>query len=837
MSSKCIIEILGKAKKLGVDFTEREAGEMFRRIREKELRHERELSDPQMFLLDEARTEKETALHGEDLRRKLKTLSPEGRLTEYGRMAFDDMVLEKKEALRRRYLQVQKNVELEEKVRFTDQTTHIKALNEVTFKTEAKKNALITMDMADLSPAIDKYLGFFGGKITHENALDVVREIVRPGSTKDANAKALADVWMRTREAVRERKNSLGAAIGKLEDWIMPQAWDAQGIRQAGKAVWVEEVLPLLNRAKYWDEATGELLNDVQLREVLSYAWETITTGGLNKPIHATGGRGSLGKRLGDAHRALHFKDPESWYAMATKYGERDIFQLMGKTVVKDAKDVAMLETFGPNPNAGFDAALAHAKNMDATEGKLKSHIVNPEWMAKNYFEELKGGNAVPVNSLVSNFMLGVRQWLVAAKLGGMLLSQMNDIATYAAIARTDGLGMGQAMMIALKSLNPANKADQALARRHGILAQSIINDVAMRFGETTKGTTWTSRLANATVKLSGGEWWTNSMKQAYQVLIGTHVNDFKGIEFDTLDPHFKAMLERYDIGVKDWDVIRRTEAVDLTGERVITPTSVKLSGPDAHNAALKLAEMMNEEADIAIVSPGLKERALIKAGTKPGTFSGEFMRSVALFKTFTVSMTTKVLPRIFNRESLSTSRGAGVAVQFALSMIILGGASYQLKEMSKGRNPVDMFTPGFWGAAAAQSGGLGILGDFFLNDVNRYGGGWTSTVGGPVAGLFEDVGKLTIGNIHQAARGEDVKAGGDAIQFGKNYLPFLNLVYARAAVDHLLLFRLQEAANPGYLRRMKRRVENENNQSHWWNPEDVLPEGAPNLGEAFGGR
>ena len=43
--------------------------------------------------------------------------------------------------------------------------------------------------------------------------------------------------------------------------------------------------------------------------------------------------------------------------------------------------------------------------------------------------------------------------------------------------------------------------------------------------------------------------------------------------------------------------------------------------------------------------------------------------------------------------------------------------------------------------------------------------------------------------------------------------MPFVNLFYTRMALDYLVLYRLQEAVNPGFLRRMERRIERENAQ------------------------
>jgi len=827
MSRKCINEIVEKAAKMGMDFTEREAGEMFRNIKKAELRYEKSLSSPEGFLKDLA-PKKEEAARGQALRDKLRTLSPEDRLTEYARIAFEDMVNEKQQALRRRMLQVVRNNAIAERITITDEKTHIKALNEVAFGVEQRKEAILALDMADMTEAIDAYAGKLGYKITRQDALNVVKEIDRPGSTGDANAKALAEAWTKGREAARERKNAAGADIGKLRNWIMPQAWGVPGMKKAGKMAWVEDAMKHIDRSRYWDEATGRQMDEQELREALGYAWETITTDGLNEPPSGPQGRGSLAKRLG-AHREIHFKDAEGWYAMAEKYGEKDILTLMTSTIRKDARDMAILETYGPNPKAGFDTALALAMHLDQSNKGSE--------MAKNYFAELTGENNIPANELVASAMLGLRQWLVAAKLGGMLLSQLNDIATYAAIARTDGLGMGDAIKLMAKSLNPANKADQALARRQGILAQSIINDVAQRYGETVKGVSLASRFASATIKLSGGEWWTNGMKRAYQTLVGAHLNDF--VTGRKQGPEFQAMLDRYGIGAKELEILKQVEAVDIYGEKVLTPTAVKLLGdtPEIRETALKVVMMMTEEADTAVVTPGLRERAMLKSGTKPGSLSGEFMRSVALFKTFTLTMTTKVLPRIFNRQSLKTARGAGIAAQFALSMVILGGVSYELKEISKGRNPRDIFDPSFWGSAAAQSGGLGIFGDFLFEDYNRFGAGAWATFGGPVASTIEDTIKLTAGNLRQLSKGEETDFGAEFIKGIKDNTPFLNLWYARAAVDHLIFNQLQEAANPGYLRRMRKRVEKENDQSFWWNPEDVLPTEGPSFNEAAGGR
>lgn len=813
MSAKCIKEMLSRAKKQGVELSKREAGEIFRDIRQRANVGER----------------------NSETRRELRELSPKARVVEHARRAFEDSVANKQEALRRKYLQIQKNVALTEKLQDAQGGKRMKALNTEVFKTDQRKESLISQDLADMSDALEAYNKVLGYKITRGEAMNVVREIGKPGSSGDANAKKLALAWTKVTTEARERMNAAGADIGLLKDWIMPQVWHTPKMKKIGVTQFVDDAMRHVDKTRYADAETGNPMNDAEIRTLLAEAHETIITDGLNKPLgEITGapvGTGSLGKRLGDRQRSLFFKNADSWYAMQEDYGQHDIFSLMTTTIQNNGRNLAMLENFGPNPNVAFRGALALAKSLDKSD--------KGSTMAQNYFAELIGENNIPGSEMLANSMQGLRQWLVATKLGSMLLSQTNDAAVYATMARSDGMGLGPAMRIMAKSLNPKNKADRKMAQRMGVMSQAITNDVAMRYGETVKGHRLTSRMAAATVKLSGGDWWTDGTKRAFQTLIGTHLSDFSKVEFTRLEPDFLKMLKRYDINKKDWDVIRKAAPVSIYGETTITPTAIKLMGdtPEIRQAALKVGDMMGAEADVAVPTPGLRERALVRSGTKPGTVPGEFMRSIALFKTFSLTMVTKVLPRIFNKEALKTKKGASLAAQFTLSMMVMGGLSYQLKEIAKGRDPLDITEPSFWGKAFAQSGGAGIFGDFLSADVNRFGGGLGATIGGPVTGFVEDATKLTLGNLKKFAQGKDTTFTSDAVRMAGGNIPIVNLWYTKAAINHMLIQQAQDALNPGYSRRLRKRTRNTFNQGEWWESGALFPERPPALEDIAGGR
>ncbi|MGN1038052.1 MAG: hypothetical protein ACI4P0_01490, partial [Mailhella sp.] len=109
---------------------------------------------------------------------------------------------------------------------------------------------------------------------------------------------------------------------------------------------------------------------------------------------------------------------------------------------------------------------------------------------------------------------------------------------------------------------------------------------------------------------------------------------------------------------------------------------------------------------------------------------------------------------------------------------------------------------------------GLGIYGDFIFGNHTRYGGSLASNFAGPTfGGTLSD-----ISAIWEQVREGDAKAQA-MLRFAINNTPGNNLWYARSAFDYLIGYQLFEWINPGYFRRMKKRVEKENKQTFFASP------------------
>jgi hypothetical protein len=158
----------------------------------------------------------------------------------------------------------------------------------------------------------------------------------------------------------------------------------------------------------------------------------------------------------------------------------------------------------------------------------------------------------------------------------------------------------------------------------------------------------------------------------------------------------------------------------------------------------------------------------------------------------------------------------------------MFGYLSMATKDVLKGREPREINAKTIW-AAMAQGGGLGIYGDFLFGEFSRYGRSFLETLSGPTFGQFGDLGELWT----RLRNGDDAAA--NFTRMVLNNTPFINLFYTRAALDYLILYQIQEMANPGYLRRMESRLQRENNQKFLVPPSRVVPRGGgkPNF-EAF---
>ncbi|NMF99562.1 hypothetical protein GPA27_19475 [Aromatoleum toluolicum] len=679
---------------------------------------------------------------------------------------------------------------------------------------------------------------FLGMVEDAREAADLVREVFGEHSGNPLAAKG-AKAWLETVEAMRQRFNAAGGDVGKLDYGYLPQPHDDIRVLNAGQAKWVSDILPLLDRSRYVS-ADGALLNDAQMVDLLNHAWETISTGGLNKVEAGQGAGASMRANRGSEHRVIHFKDATSYLTYAASYNRGGVLSSMQGHVSRLAKDIALVEELGPNPNVQWGFL------RDTATRTGDADLVGP-WLVstQNMWDVLNGNAGSVVNVRLAEIAQGARNIEVFGKLGSAFISSITDLPTYFVTARFNRLGFVDPLVNLVRAFG---KDSRDYANRAGIVAESIISDMN-RWAESNIGKGWTGKLANATMKASLLEAWTDAIRRGFSVTMMGALGKLSRAEWGTLATGDRARLEAKGVTETDFKVWRLAAPEDWRGSQMLTLQAVRatpegtltaagLSLRDQNRAVSRLLGVIADESEYASLAQDLQTRAAVTRGTQKGTIEGEFLRSLMLFKGFPLAMVARHWGRMADQwrvgdKASAVAYGAGLTT----ALTIFGALAIQLKDLINGKDPRDMSTPKFWGAAFAQGGGVGIFGDFLytgLGGQNRAGvPNWMNLFGPVIGSGFEAV-DLTVGNVGEALRGKETHAGAEALRFAKSHLPFMNLWYAKSAIDHAGLQDLQEYLSPGYLSRMRNRAHTDWGQDFWWKPGETLPRRAPDLANAI---
>ncbi len=681
---------------------------------------------------------------------------------------------------------------------------------------------------------------------------DVARELAEikpggePGVSGSPEARKIAAIVDKYRRAAVARQNRAGAWIKPLPGYITRQTHDMNKIRRAGFDAWRDAILPRLDAEATFQGADPE--------KFLLGAYKGLTTGrhleaagadGRTDLFFAFKGPGNLAKRASQ-HRVLHFKDADSWFDYNQDFGTRSLIEGFIFEADSSARNTALMEAYGTNPEAMRQKLLDRLKDKYRDDPK-KFDGLNANALTRQ-FDEVTGLTRIPVSPSSAHVHQSVRNVTNMAKLGGAFLSSLADLGFKAIeIQRQGGRNLFEAWGANLTSAleGVATGQRREVAELIGVGLDGQIGDVAARFNATDGIAGKFAKAQQVFFKLNLLAPWTDSNQRGLGLMMARDLAMRKVLDWDNLPQ--RSMLELYGFDAKRWDLARKAIRREDDGREYLMPDAVRdlpdadirayLGKPKAGARAIQSAKDALEtdlrayyvdRVDTAIPTPGARERALLRAGTRPGTAVGEAVRYVAQFKAFPVTVLTKQFGGLAQADSIGqffrnvASGRADILglVHLMVGTTLLGYLSQSAKELSKGRSPRDPTLVSTWNAAMLQGGGLGIFGDFMFGEFNRFGRTAVETAAGPV---ISEVGSL-VELLDAARRGEDVAA--KSLRTIINNTPFANLFYTRVAFEYLFLFQISEAINPGYLRRMERRIKKEQGQTFVLPPSRAIPRG-----------
>ncbi len=690
---------------------------------------------------------------------------------------------------------------------------YIKLFNRESFDADIA-NALWTSD----TPAMPEYRG-------PKEALEVARVIRK---------------WQ---EKARYDANRAGAWIEREPGYVVRRSHDRSRMRRAGEVKWTEDVMNLLD----WDRTgDGNLLTDKSRRDFLHEAYADLTLARRRKRNgNESGFTGSgIGARAAgmSRERALYFRDGAAWFTYNKEYGRGNVREAVIDGLSSMANNTALMRTLGPNPHGTVDAAMRMLEEAYRNAGNQRGidKLNGVREQTSHIMKEVDGTLNAEAAEHPTLAAVGrvTRALHSVTRLGGALLSVFSDAPNFAEEMAHQG---HQYLSALLEGMTPTAQGRGTRAQRRimsamGVFADSMAGDIVARVsGDSGPGAM--SRMQTWFFKLNGLSWWTDSWRKATGLMMAHDLALDSGTAWSGLSRQKRRFMEMYSIGEAEWDLMRRGKLTAADGRKYFTPDALEgvgdadiaayLQSRGVDDAALtapriadtredladRLRAMLRDRINSAVLEPDAKTRARMRRGISAGTWTDEALRRAMQFRNFSFAFTR----RPPGRRMKGSAGDSGVETGMAFAGLMLmatafGYISMTAKDLAAGKTPRDPKDPKTWGAAFLQGGGAGLYGDVILGDCNRFGG-FAASVAGPTAGNAGEFARIWT----QLREGDSF--GQEAARRIQNNFPGNSLSYVRSAMDYLIMYTLYEWMNPGYFRRMKKRVARENKQTFFMRP------------------
>jgi hypothetical protein len=685
------------------------------------------------------------------------------------------------------------------------------------------------------------------------------------------DAKRIADAIHLYQTDARNTQNQHGAWIGSLEGWMYRQAHDMNRMRKAGAAKWRDYVRTRLDWERIQERLGVEDPARFDREEFLDAAWLDLSNGEHFKPdniaeIKPSVGPANLAKKVSQA-RTLHWIDADAAFGYLQEFGPAN--GSLSETILgglqSAARSAGLMRVLGPNYEANIQAVA------DQLQRDLLGTPTGDKWRGKarevqDLLHHVDGSLSIPHSSLGSKIGSGLRAWQSMAKLGAAVVSQVSDIPVFAAnIAHRFDTGILPGVRDAMSGLlqgRPKGERAEILAEC-GYFHESIAQQVAARWepGDVPGAM---SKAMEQFFKWGGITWWTETLRSAAVLTTSRRLGDVHAKGWDGLAKGTREMLGLYRIDAGRWDILRMGSTREAGGEVFLTPEGLSAvpdaafrdyldrSGRPSSDAAVgalrtdladSMRSMFLDQAEYAVLEPSARTRQVMLRGSQAGTWTGEGLRMFAQFKSFPVVYVQKAFGREIQGRGYDTigsylksgdQKAFGAMLGLMASLLVSGYVAGAAKDLLKLRKPRPLDDWRTWAAAWTQGGGLGIYGDFLFGQASRFGSGPLDVVAGPVPGALAEGLKLgwtardeVFDITRQYLEDGEVEAPTDlaskAFRYGVNNTPFMNLHILRPALNALLFWRIEEALNPGSLRRSERRLYKETGSRHLISPSELV--------------
>lgn len=717
---------------------------------------------------------------------------------------------------------------------------YARAVRDKLEKVYDRHNSLHREALVSIGDAVEKFRSKAGGfKQDVDGWADVAREVMGKSTGNDA-ARAYGDAVRDLFNKLRDEYEAAGGIMGKIENYY-PAHHEPELVGRVSFEEWRDFLMPLLDRERMIDLDTALPMDDVKLNRAMKEAYENIRTNGLvdvqaraDDGLQTLGRGGEINMRRTNS-RFFHFKDADGFLSYNSKFGRGDagLFDVMMSHISTMTRDIAIMQTMGPKPTAVM-------RNLEL-EMQAQGLKVPAIQAINGMYDVLSGKNGYggELGSMYK-FTMGWLNVKRSAYLGSAPISALSDTFFVSLAAKMNGVPAMQTMGQYLKLLNPLDGTDREVARTLFYVASAAQGSAlaGARFADDVGRGGITAWMAGVTNRISGLAAMTDAGRQAPMMIQSAMMARYSSARtaWDAIEPGMREAAQRFGITRADWDLImqaRPTTHADMEGAAWLMPENVMaLGGEAAQAAARKYGDWMVALGNTAVNEPKLLTRAITTGAVFGDARQGSLLRLMAANVFFAKSFPVTIMLNHLLPSMRSASNGRfGHLASVAGGSLVMGALAIQVRQIITGKEPrQDTDTGKFWLAAALQGGGLGLFGDFLLQDYNRFGQTIGGTIAGPIAGTAQSL--LKAGDLYGLAEGDwdPNEFAADVFKVGSREIPGINLWYSRLVVERMMLDQVEKMIDPKYdsrMRRLEKKALKDYGQEYWWRRGQTLPEAA----------
>lgn len=680
-------------------------------------------------------------------------------------------------------------------------------------------------------------------------------DVIRSGHGETAanpNSKIFSDEILAAHEELRKLANMEGANYHGFPKQKVPFEHDRYQMRSRifrgdvngtnARQAWIRENLDMID----WDvtEWEGELIPEANREAFLDKRYSGIMSGGMSdlKPTNRTGT--NIARNL-SRNNFFYYKDAASWLFMQKKYGAGTIFEQLNRTLSSRARDIALLEHYGPNPTsmAEYQANIARkrAANIDEAKGFKDFRTMDATNKELNLLgEELAiFTNQVEkaVTPLAVTFATSRTLTAGAILSGAFIPNILGDSMNAHYAANLYHLPQTEVLTTLLKSFvkqaSPSFRKDMLEA---GFGLESAVNaaTASTRYYGPMDGAYWARWLADKSFRATWLTPWTTGTKHGAAILTTSAFAKARGLTLDKVP--FGKEMAAFGITPEEWDIFRATPVNETQKMSLLLPVDVLdrkgLDPFERQQLANKFHDFTLHIGSRVSLSSSIRTHAVLGGALDPNRAEGMVMSMVSLVKGFPALMYMVYLKDIMLAGGSASSKLMQVGKFFTM-FTMAGALITQVKELYKGNEMLDM-NPAtaegrtFWIKSVLNGGSLGYLGDIVLGTLGNFQhGGIADVLAGPQAELFDRSIKLLGKDSAEFFKVWMDKGPNEAVKQYKggkdlvalvgryNFIPWqMKLIFQRAIGDEL--FRQADPA--GYARMLQQQKQRaRSGQESWW--------------------